>query len=64
MGKTMFVSASEMAEILGISRAHSYKIIKKLNTELEEKGFMTLTGKVNRKFFEEKFYGISEQKSA
>lgn len=59
MGKTMFVSASEMAEILEISRAHSYKIIKKLNNELEEKGFMTLTGKVNRKFFEEKFYGLA-----
>ncbi len=58
MQKKMFVSASEMAECLEISRAHAYKIIKKLNIELEEKGFMTLTGKVSRIYFEEKFYGI------
>lgn len=59
MENKMFVSASEMAESLGISRAHAYKIIKRLNLELEAKGYMTLTGKVSRIYFEEKFYGIS-----
>lgn len=59
----MFVSASEMAEKLEISRAHAYKIIKKLNNELEEKGFMTLTGKVSRIYFEEKFYGVETSKT-
>ncbi|WP_317855976.1 helix-turn-helix domain-containing protein [Chakrabartyella piscis] len=61
MEKKMFVSASEMAESLEISRAHAYKIIKKLNSELEQKGFMTLTGKVSRIYFEEKFYGIVDE---
>ena len=59
MEKTLFISARELAEILEISRAQSYKIIKKLNKQLEIEGFMTLTGKVSRRYFEEKFYGVS-----
>lgn len=59
MNKKMFISAAEMAEYLEISTSHSYKIIQKLNVELEQKGYMTLTGKVSRVYFEEKFYGIS-----
>ena len=59
MNKTLFISASELAEVLGISRAQSYKIIQKLNKQLEKEGFMTLTGKVSRRYFEERFYGVS-----
>ena len=63
MNKTLFISASELAEVLGISRAQSYKIIQKLNKQLEKDGFMTLTGKVSRRYFEERFYGISSTQS-
>ena len=59
MDKTLFISASEVAKVLGISRAQSYKIIQKLNKQLEKEGFMTLTGKVSRRYFEERFYGVS-----
>lgn len=38
----------------------SYKIIKELNEELEKMGYKTLAGRVSRKFFNEKFYGINE----
>ncbi len=58
MDNTLFVSASEMAEYLEISRAQAYKIIRKLNEQLEKEGYMTLTGKVSRRYFEEKFYGL------
>ena len=58
---TAFIGATELAEILGISRAQSYKIIQKLNEQLEKDGYMTLTGKVSRVYFMEKFYGISAQ---
>lgn len=58
MDKTLFITASELAESLDISRAHAYKIIKKLNEQLEKEGYMTLTGKVSRRYFEEKFYGM------
>ncbi len=58
MEKKLFISASELATQLEISQAHAYKIIKKMNEQLQAEGYMTLTGKVSRKYFEERFYGV------
>ena len=50
----------EVAQELGISKSHAYKVIHKLNAELREKGYLTISGRVNRNFFMEKFcYGKS-----
>ncbi len=57
MKEKLFISASELAEMLEISRSHAYKIINKLNKQLDEMGYMTLTVKVSRKYFQKKFYG-------
>ena len=54
----IFITAAEMAEILGISKPYAYKIIKQLNEELEAKGFITIPGRISKKYFEEKFYGV------
>ena len=59
MGQEVFVTANEVAELLGISKSKAYAIIRELNEELSEKGFITVAGKVSRKFFEEKFYGVA-----
>ena len=42
----VFLTASEVAEILGISRPFAYKIIKQMNNELETQGIMTIAGRV------------------
>ena len=43
---------------VGISKSHAYKVIHKLNAELRDKGYLTISGRVNRNFFMEKFcYG-------
>jgi hypothetical protein len=55
----MFIRADEVTEVLEISRPAAYRLIKELNGELNAKGFMTIAGRVSRKFFEERFYGIS-----
>lgn len=53
-----FMRVEEVAEELGISKSHAYKVIHKLNAELREKGYLTISGRVNRNFFMEKFcYG-------
>ena len=36
----IYLTASEVAELLGISAGHSYKIIHRLNAELEKEGFL------------------------
>ena len=44
--------------MLGISKPYAYKLIKQMNSELRDKGFITISGKVSRRYFEEKFYGM------
>lgn len=56
----LFMKAEEIQKELGISKTYAYKIIKELNEELEKMGYKTLAGRVSRKFFNEKFYGINE----
>jgi len=46
--------ADDVARELGISKSHAYKIIHRLNAELKEKGFLTISGRVSRKYFIEK----------
>lgn len=42
---------------MSISVPMAYKIIRKLNDELQEQGYLVICGKINRKFFESKIYG-------
>jgi hypothetical protein len=58
----MFVTASEVAGDLGISKPFAYKLVKEMNEELRLKGFMTVAGRVSRKYYEEKFYGVSKER--
>ena len=52
MQKQSFMRADEVAQELGISKSHAYKV----NEELQEKGYLTISGRVNREFFREKYY--------
>lgn len=54
--KASFMQADEVAQKLGISKSHAYKVIHGLNEELQEKGYLTISGRVNREFFREKYY--------
>lgn len=56
MQKASFMRADEVAQELGISKSHAYKVIHGLNEELQEKGYLTISGRVNREFFREKYY--------
>ena len=57
----MFMKADEVAQELGVSKAFAYQIMRNLNDELKEKGFITVSGRVSRKYFEEKVYGFQSQ---
>ncbi|MDO5540865.1 MAG: DNA-binding protein [Eubacteriales bacterium] len=49
-----FMTAREVAEIMGVSEGKAYGVIRELNTQLKAQGYITIAGKVNRTFFEEK----------
>ena len=52
-----YIKAKEISEMLGVSNSKAYSIIRELNTELKERGYLTIPGKVSRAFFFEKWYG-------
>mgnify|MGYP000760794799 FL=1 len=54
--ETMYVKASEVAEIMGVSRAKAYKIIAKMNEELKMRNYIVINGRVPRKYLNEKIY--------
>ena len=60
--KNQFMRAEEVARELEVSRSYAYRLIRQLNAELREKGYMTIAGRVNRQYFRERLYGISDQK--
>ena len=59
--KNQFMRAEEVARELEVSRSYAYRLIKQLNAELREKGYMTIAGRVNRLYFQERLYGTSNQ---
>ena len=56
-----FIRVEEAAKELGVSLPYAYKIIKKLNNELEEKGFITIAGRVSRRYFNQRIFGTTEE---
>lgn len=57
MTETVFMTAQEVADCLGTSKAFAYKVIQKLNREMEKEGYLTISGKINRVYFNERLYG-------
>ncbi len=62
MSEQTFMRVDEVARELGVSKSFAYKIVQKLNLELKSKGYLTISGRINRKYFLEKFYYCSERK--
>ena len=56
------VAVNEVAEELGVSVPYAYKLIRELNKELRKTGCITIAGRIDRKFFHEKFYGTRDPK--
>jgi transposase len=53
----LYVNANDVATMLGISLGTSYRVIRRLNAELTEKGYITFSGKLPRKYLEERYFG-------
>jgi Mn-dependent DtxR family transcriptional regulator len=57
----MFITAGEVADELGVSKPFAYRLVREMNAQLREKGYMTVAGRVSRQYYEEKFYGAGER---
>ena len=59
--KNKFIRVQEVAEEMQVSVPYAYKIIKMLNDELKAQGFMTISGRVNREYFNQRFFGTNRK---
>ena len=53
-----FYNAQEVMEMLGVSSSKAYQLIRTMNEELQEKGYLTVRGKVPAAYLEKRFFGV------
>jgi hypothetical protein len=46
MESGLYLSADEIAVLLGVSKGHAYKVIRDCNDELKDDGYITIAGRV------------------
>ena len=56
-----FMRVEEVADELGVSVSYAYKVIRRLIDELKEQGFVTIAGRINRQYFNERVFGIGKE---
>lgn len=64
MKESMFMKVSEVAKELEVSESYAYKLISRMNENLKKQGYITISGRIDRKYFHEQFYGTQERKEA
>ncbi len=57
-----YFTVNDVIEILGVSRSKAYKVIREMNDQLAEEGYLTVAGKVPRNYFEKRWYGSREER--
>ncbi len=57
MNNNYMVTAQDVVDMLGVSKGHVYKIIRQLNKELEDSGYIVVSGKIPKAYWDKKFYG-------
>ena len=62
MENKRFLTAHDVMEMLDVSLSYAYKLIRRLNAELEAEGFVTIKGRVSTQYFMERIYGLSTDK--
>lgn len=55
--EVVFYTVKDVMAIIGKCRSTAYQVIKEINKELEEQGFITFNGRVNKKAFHERIGG-------
>ena len=49
-----FMTVEEVAKELNVSTSYAYKVVRELNAEMQQLGYLTVRGRVNTNFFRKK----------
>ncbi len=52
----MFYNADDVSQILHISKASAYKIIRTLNNELKEQNYFVISGRIVKSYFRKRCF--------
>lgn len=52
-----FFDVNDVGKMLGVGKSKAYQVIRKLNKELENNGYLIVAGKIPKKYFLERIYG-------
>lgn len=61
MEHEMFITAERVAKDFGVSRTKAYEMVKQLNEELKEQGYLIVPGRVSKQYYLERTYGLAPQ---
>lgn len=50
------IGVAEVARRLDVSQSYAYKLVRRLNEEMEAAGNITIPGKVSESYFNERFF--------
>ena len=64
MNEKIYYCAADIAAMLGVSTGKAYKILREMNKDLADKGFLTIAGKIPVEYFKERWYGAAKEVSA
>ena len=56
----IYYDAFDISEMLGISKSGAYNLIKELNQELAQEGYLVISGKVPTAYFAKRWFGLEK----
>ena len=59
MIEKLYYTADEIAQMVGVGRTTSYKMVNQMNAELLKQGFLVVKGKIPKEYFDARYYGGS-----
>ena len=55
------LTAKELSSVLKVSESHPYKLIREMNEELKNDGYLIVRGKIPAAYVEQRFYGVKKK---
>ena len=51
MNEKTFMTVDDVAKEMSVSKSYAYKVVRQLNKELNDMGYLTVGGRVNTNYF-------------
>ena len=56
--RKMYLSVEDIAELFGLSVSFAYRVVERMNADLESKNYYVILGRVPTRYVEDTIYGL------